>query len=196
MLLVKSVQLRRLGPDSRVKGVFCNISVKSLLDPEFFPELVEFMEENTGLSESLLRGEPAGILALNAGELGALDTLALSVTASRSTTSPIWMWISPAARPLLPLRQDRRHDLPARLEGEGLALHRRRDEARPRRFRPQTDHREGRGRGAVAKLLDYGVELAQGYLFGGPKPMSPALFASLRARMPLSRPAPGRPAPV
>jgi len=32
---------------------------------------------------------------------------------------------------------------------------------------------------AVAKLLDYGVELAQGYLFAKPKPMSPALFREL-----------------
>jgi cyclic-di-GMP phosphodiesterase TipF (flagellum assembly factor) len=31
----------------------------------------------------------------------------------------------------------------------------------------------------VAQLLDYGVELAQGYLFGKPKPMSPALFRAL-----------------
>ena len=77
VLLVKSVQtLRRLGANSRIKGVFCNISVNTLLDPEFFPELVEFMEENSGLSESLIFevGQPA-ILSLNAAELGALDTL-------------------------------------------------------------------------------------------------------------------------
>jgi cyclic-di-GMP phosphodiesterase, flagellum assembly factor TipF len=54
VMLVKSVQLlRRLGPDSKVKGVFCNISIQSLLDPDFFPELVEFMEENSALSDSL-----------------------------------------------------------------------------------------------------------------------------------------------
>ncbi len=78
VLLVKSVQtLRRLGADSRIKGVFCNISVSTLLDPEFFPELVEFMEENSGLSESLIFevGQPA-IAGLSADELGALDTLA------------------------------------------------------------------------------------------------------------------------
>jgi len=54
VMLVKSVQLlRRLGPDSKVKGVFCNISIQSLLDPDFFPELVEFMEENSALNDSL-----------------------------------------------------------------------------------------------------------------------------------------------
>jgi cyclic-di-GMP phosphodiesterase TipF (flagellum assembly factor) len=31
----------------------------------------------------------------------------------------------------------------------------------------------------VGKLLDHGVELAQGYLFGKPKPMSPALFREI-----------------
>ena len=31
----------------------------------------------------------------------------------------------------------------------------------------------------VAKLLDYGVELAQGYLFGEPKAMSPQLVREL-----------------
>ena len=31
----------------------------------------------------------------------------------------------------------------------------------------------------VAKLLDYGVELAQGHVFGKPQPMSPALSREL-----------------
>ena len=142
VLLVKSVQtLRRLGSDSRIKGVFCNISVKTLLDPEFFPELVEFMEENTGLSESLIFevGQP-GILALNADELGALDTLgALGYGFSLDHVADLDVDFAELARPLFPLRQDRRQDLPARLGGEGLALHRRRDEARARRFRPEAD---------------------------------------------------------
>jgi cyclic-di-GMP phosphodiesterase, flagellum assembly factor TipF len=80
MMLVKSVQLlRRLGPDS-VEGVFCNLSTQSLLDGEFYPELIEFMEENSGLSESLffefaekalLALSPNGLENLNAlGRLG------------------------------------------------------------------------------------------------------------------------------
>ncbi|HEY8264137.1 MAG TPA: EAL domain-containing protein [Methyloceanibacter sp.] len=80
MMLVKSVQLlRRLGPDS-IDGVFCNLSTQSLLDGEFYPELIEFMEENSGLSESLffefaeqalLALSPNGLENLNAlGRLG------------------------------------------------------------------------------------------------------------------------------
>jgi cyclic-di-GMP phosphodiesterase TipF (flagellum assembly factor) len=79
-MLVKSVQLlRRLGPDS-VEGVFCNLSTQSLLDSEFYPELIEFMEENSALSDSLffefaekslLALSPNGLENLNAlGRLG------------------------------------------------------------------------------------------------------------------------------
>ena len=40
----------------------------------------------------------------------------------------------------------------------------------------------GAGRMGAAlchRLLDHGVELAQGHLFGRPKPMSPALFREI-----------------
>ena len=150
VLLVKSVQLlRKLRSDSRVKGVFCNISVQSLLDRDFFPELVEFMEENSGLSESLVFevSQPA-ILGLTRGRArcprysgrARLRLLARSCRRSRCR-------FRRAARPRIPFRQDRRHDLPARHEGEGGSAARLRHEGLPRSLRPQIDHREGRGRG-------------------------------------------------
>lgn len=54
VMLYRSVQvLRRLEKRSSARGVFCNISVHSLLDPEFFPEFILFMEQNQALSESM-----------------------------------------------------------------------------------------------------------------------------------------------
>jgi cyclic-di-GMP phosphodiesterase TipF (flagellum assembly factor) len=54
VMLYRSVQvLRRLEKRSSARGVFCNISVHSLLDPEFFPEFISFMEQNQTLSESM-----------------------------------------------------------------------------------------------------------------------------------------------
>jgi cyclic-di-GMP phosphodiesterase TipF (flagellum assembly factor) len=54
VMLYRSVQvLRRLEKRSSARGVFCNISAYSLLDPEFFPEFVLFMEQNQSLSESM-----------------------------------------------------------------------------------------------------------------------------------------------
>ncbi len=182
VLLVKSVQtLRRLGPDSRVKGVFCNISVKTLLDPEFFPELVEFMEENTGLSESLIFevGQP-GILALNADELGALDTLgALGYGFSLDHVADLDVDFAS-----LRDRSFRYVKIDANTFLRGLAAKGSRfTAAEMKRALDDFDLKliveKVEDEDAVAKLLDYGVELAQGHLFGKPKPMSPALFREL-----------------
>ncbi len=182
VLLVKSVQtLRRLGADSRIKGVFCNISVKTLLDPEFFPELVEFMEENTGLSESLIFevGQP-GILALNADELGALDTLgALGYGFSLDHVADLDVdFASLRDRSFRYVKIDAKtflHGLAAKGSPFTAAeMKRALDDFDLKLIVEKVEDED-----AVAKLLDYGVELAQGHLFGKPKPMSPALFREL-----------------
>jgi cyclic-di-GMP phosphodiesterase, flagellum assembly factor TipF len=182
VLLVKSVQtLRRLGSDSRIKGVFCNISVKTLLDPEFFPELVEFMEENTGLSESLIFevGQP-GILALNADELGALDTLgALGYGFSLDHVADLDVdFASLRDRSFRYVKIDAKtflHGLAAKGSPFTAAeMKRALDDFDLKLIVEKVEDEH-----AVAKLLDYGVELAQGHLFGKPKPMSPALFREL-----------------
>ena len=182
VLLVKSVQtLRRLGADSRIKGVFCNISVKTLLDPEFFPELVEFMEENTGLSESLIFevGQP-GILALSADEMGALDTLgALGYGFSLDHVADLDVdFASLRDRSFRYVKIDAKtflHGLAAKGSPFTAAeMKRALDD-----FDLELIVEKVEDEDAVAKLLDYGVELAQGHLFGKPKPMSPALFREL-----------------
>jgi cyclic-di-GMP phosphodiesterase, flagellum assembly factor TipF len=182
VLLVKSVQtLRRLGADSRIKGVFCNISVTTLLDPEFFPELVEFMEENSGLSESLIFevSQPA-ILGLNAAELGALDTLgALGYGFSLDHVADLdvdfaslrdrsFRFVKIEAKTFL-------HDLEAKGSPfTASEMKRALDD-----FDMKLIVEKVEDEAAVAKLLDHGIELAQGHLFGKPKPMSPALFREL-----------------
>jgi cyclic-di-GMP phosphodiesterase TipF (flagellum assembly factor) len=182
VLLVKSVQtLRRLGSESRIKGVFCNISVNTLLDPEFFPELVEFMEENSGLSESLIfeLSQPA-ILGLSAAELGALDTLgALGYGFSLDHVADLdidfiglrersFRFVKVDARTFLKGVKEKRSGFSAADMKRAL------DD-----FDIKLIVEKVEDENAVAQLLDYGVELAQGYLFGKPKPMSPALFREI-----------------
>lgn len=54
LLLFRCVQVvRRLVARNREIGVFCNISAHSLLDSEFFPQFVEFMEHNADLTKHL-----------------------------------------------------------------------------------------------------------------------------------------------
>jgi len=182
VLLVKSVQtLRRLGTDSRIKGVFCNISVTTLLDPEFFPELVEFMEENSGLSESLIfEVNQSAILGLSADELGALDTLgALGYGFSLDHVADLDVdFASLRDRSFRFVKIDAKtflHDMAAKGSVFSASEMKRALDDFDMKLIVEKVEDEGQ----VAQLLDYGVELAQGYLFGRPKPMSPALFREI-----------------
>lgn len=55
MLLFRCVQIvRRLSERDKRIGVFCNISMASLEDDQFFPPFLEFMRENRDLAQSLI----------------------------------------------------------------------------------------------------------------------------------------------
>jgi cyclic-di-GMP phosphodiesterase TipF (flagellum assembly factor) len=180
--LVKSVQaLRRLGPNSRIKGFFCNISVRTLLDPEFFPELVEFMEENSGLSGNLIFevSQPA-ILSLDSTELRSLDTLgALGYRFSLDHVSDLDVdFAGLRDRHFRFVKVDGKtflHDMEMR--GKGLRGADMKSYLDTFDIKLIVDKVEDES--TVAKLLDYGVDLAQGDLFGEARPVSPALLREL-----------------
>jgi len=173
VLLVRSVlALRLLAPESNVRGVFCNVSMHSLLDPDYFPELVEFMEENGGLSESLVfEVSHPEMLGLTEGELGCLDTLGalgysfcldnvVDLDADFAGLSDRYFrHVKVSAASFLGAPSRTAADLKRRLDGLGMQLIIEKVE----------------DEGDVADLLDHGIELAQGYLFGEPKPMDEAL---------------------
>jgi cyclic-di-GMP phosphodiesterase TipF (flagellum assembly factor) len=177
VLLVRSVQvLRRLGPDTRIKGVFANVSMHSLLDPDYYPELVEFMEENTGLSENLIfEISQAEMLGLTEAELGCLDTLgALGYTFSLDHVTDLetdfaglsdryFRHVKVSAASFLGGPGRKAADLKRHLDGLGVQLIIEKVE----------------NEGDVAELLDHGIEVAQGYLFGEPQPMNAALSKEL-----------------
>jgi cyclic-di-GMP phosphodiesterase TipF (flagellum assembly factor) len=55
MLLFRCVQIvRRLSERDRRVGVFCNVSMASLEDEQFFPPFLEFMKENRDLAGSMI----------------------------------------------------------------------------------------------------------------------------------------------
>ena len=55
LLLFRCVQVvRRLTVKNREIGVFCNISATTLTDPEFFPQLSDFMQANRAIAPSLI----------------------------------------------------------------------------------------------------------------------------------------------
>jgi cyclic-di-GMP phosphodiesterase TipF (flagellum assembly factor) len=177
VLLVRSVQvLRRLGPDSKIRGLFCNVSMHSLLDPDYFPELIEFMEENSGLSEHLIfQLSQAEMLGLTEGELGCLDTLgALGYNFCLGNVSDLdahfaglsdryFRYVKVSAERFLASPGRLASGLKRDLDGLGIQL--------------IIEKVEDEGK--VAELLDHGIELAQGHLFGAPRPMNAALSIEL-----------------
>ncbi len=55
LLLFRCVQIvRRLAKQDRRIGIFCNISLTSLRDDSFFPQFLEFLNENRDLAGSLI----------------------------------------------------------------------------------------------------------------------------------------------
>ncbi len=180
VLLVKSVQtLRRLSTSSRIKGVFCNVSTSTLLDPEFFPELVEFMEENSGLCENLIfEVSQSATSGFGATEFGAFETLAalgygfsldhvvdfdLDFVGLRDRA---FRFVKVGAPTLLGAKESgpfSAADMKRALDDFDIKL----------------IVEEVEDEDTVARLLERGIEFAQGDLFGKPKPMSPALFREI-----------------
>lgn len=187
VLLIKSVQmLRRRRPDSKIKGVFCNISAQTLLDPDYFPELVVFLEENGGISDNLIfELRQPEIMGLTRGQLGALDTLgALGFNFSLDhivdldidfieLSDRYFRFLKLDAPTFFEGMQEKGAPLPPAdmvryLEGFGLQLI----------VEKVEDER------AVARLVDAGVELAEGNLFGEPKQVTPDFLQELEAADP------------
>jgi cyclic-di-GMP phosphodiesterase TipF (flagellum assembly factor) len=180
VLLVKSVQtLRRLGSASRIKGVFCNVSTSTLLDPEFFPELVEFMEENSGLSENLIfEVSQAAISGFGATEFGAFETLAaLGYGFSLDHVADFDLdFVGLRDRSFRFVKVDAPSFLRVMKGGTFSAgdMKRALDDFNIKLIVEDVEDED-----TVARLLERGIELAQGNLFGLPRPMSPALFREM-----------------
>jgi len=78
LTLFRSVHvLRKLKQRNEAIGLFCNMSVKSMSDAAFFPQFMEFMEDNKDLSSSLIFefAQPM-IAAAGPLEIESLDALA------------------------------------------------------------------------------------------------------------------------
>ncbi|MEI9994514.1 MAG: EAL domain-containing protein [Rhizomicrobium sp.] len=172
LLLFRCVQIvRRLTQKHRDIGVFCNISGDTLTDAEFFPQFLEYMHHNRDLASQIVfefsqdavlksgaQGESnlaylaslgfalsmdhVGSLALDFAKLKKIGFRHIKVRAHTLTDGMSGAGAAVAAE-----------DLKKLLERNGLNLIAERVE----------DER------TVVQLLDYGVDFAQGYLFGEPR---------------------------
>ena len=182
VMLVKCVQLlRRLGPELRLKGVFCNLSAQSLLDHDFFPELVEFMEENSTLADNLtFQLSQRAVLDIGADELAGLKTLGkLGFVFSLDHVADLdvdfaalrdhfFRYVKIEAKTLLHDMAEARASIPAADMTSYLD-----------RFDLKLIVEKVDDEASLERLMDYGVDLAEGDLFARPRPVTPEMFREL-----------------
>lgn len=173
-MLLRSVQvLRRLTTRNRTVGLFCNVSLSTLVDDRFFPGFIEFMEKNRSLAEYMVFEftqaaveemgpvEEESLRALaNLGFQFSVDQLTSLRLNFRSLNDRGFHYAKISADRLLghvPTDMGDIHpeDLANLIARHGIQL--------------IADHIETEAQ--VIELLDYEIGLGQGYLFSPPRPV-------------------------
>jgi len=170
LLLFRCVQIvRRLTQKNRDVGIFCNISGATLADAEFFPQFLDYMQANRDLvGQIVFEFSQEAVLAAGAeGErnLAALATMGFALSMDNVQSLKIdFLRLKAIGFRHLKIRAGTltrgmggadvaAEDFKVLLTRHGLNLIAERVE----------DEK------TVVQLLDYGVDFAQGYLFGEPR---------------------------
>jgi len=170
LLLFRCVQIvRRLTQKQRDVGVFCNISGDTLADTEFFPQFLEYMHHNRDLAGHIVfefaQDAVAQAGAQGESNLAYLSSLGFALSMDHVSSLAIdflkmkklgFRHFKVRAHTLtngMATTDIAAEDFKKLLERNGLNLIAERVE----------DEK------TVVQLLDYGVDYAQGYLFGEPR---------------------------
>ncbi|MBX3493980.1 MAG: EAL domain-containing protein [Parvibaculum sp.] len=174
ILLFRCIQVvRKLAQRNSKAGVFCNISAFSLLDSDFFPQFIEYMQHNKDLAQHLIF-EFSQMTVNGAGPVEQASFEALAALGFRFSMDQVtslkldpkvlhdrnFRFLKVSAATLLDGRQMASGDIEAGdlkelLRRNGIQLIADKVEA----------ERE------VVDILDLNVELGQGFLFGEPRPV-------------------------
>lgn len=173
ILLFRCIQVvRKLASRNKNAGVFCNISAYSLLDGDFFPQFVEYMQHNQDLAQHLIfefsQMTVNGMGPIEQESLAALAAIGFRFSMDQVTN----IKINPM---MLHDRNFRFVKIPAALltggqEGEA-DIHAGDMKEVLKRNGIQLIVDKIETEREVVDVLDMNVEFGQGYLFGEPKPV-------------------------
>lgn len=186
ILLFRCIQVvRKLAQRKSKAGVFCNISAFSLLDEDFFPQFVEYMQHNTDLAQHLIfEFSQATVNGAGPVEQASLDALAaLGFRFSMDQVSDLRL--NPAAL----------HDRNFRfikvssatmLEGTHSAgdIHAADLKELLKRNGIQLIVDKVEQEREVVDVLEFNVDLGQGFLFGEPRPVRDSVLKEMPAKAP------------
>ncbi|MDO9126489.1 EAL domain-containing protein [Parvibaculum sp.] len=188
ILLFRCIQVvRKLAQRNSKAGVFCNISAFSLLDEDFFPQFIDYMQHNTDLAQHLIF-EFSQMTVNGAGpvERASLEALAAlgfrfsmdQVTNLRFDVAALhdrnFRYVKVSAATMLEGRHTagdiHAADLKELLRRNGIQL--------------IVDKVETERE--VVDVLDLDVELGQGFLFGEPRPVRESVLKDEPTRTEIS----------
>ncbi len=180
VMLFRSVQvLRRLETRSSARGVFCNISVHSLLDPEFFSEFIAFMEQNRQLSERLYFEFGQSVIdtcgPVERESLAALAELGFRFSLDQVHNLDI-DYQALQAKGFRAVKIDADLFL-NRMAESGAPIHAADMRSYLERFGLQLIVEKIEDESSLAQVLYHNARLGQGYLFSEPRPVRPEVFA-------------------
>jgi cyclic-di-GMP phosphodiesterase TipF (flagellum assembly factor) len=172
LLLFRCVQIvRRLTQKQRDVGVFCNISGDTLADSEFFPQFLEFMHHNRDLAGHIVF-EFAQDAVVKAGEQGEANLAYLaSLGFALSMDHVASLAVDFVRLKKLGFRhiKVRAHTLTHGMSGAHAAVAAEDFKKLLERVGLNLIVERVEDEKTVVQLLDYGVDFAQGYLFGEPR---------------------------
>lgn len=173
ILLFRCIQVvRKLAQRNSKAGVFCNISAFSLLDEDFFPQFIDYMQHNTDLAQHLIF-EFSQMTVNGAGPVERASLEALAALGFRFSMDQVSNLRFDAAA--LHDRNFRFVKVSAAtmLEGRHMAgdIHAADLKELLRRNGIQLIVDKVETEREVVDVLDLDVELGQGYLFGEPRPV-------------------------
>ncbi len=174
LLLFRCVQVvRKLNERDADTGVFCNISANSLLDSDFFPQFIEYMEHNKHLAEQLVfefsQATINGCGPIEQASLMALSRLGFRFSMDQVTDINLdyrrlyelnIRYVKIAADVLVSQADDGRADIRPEDIKELMARY---------GINLIVDMIEKER--SVVDVLDFNVDYGQGYLFGTPRPV-------------------------
>jgi cyclic-di-GMP phosphodiesterase TipF (flagellum assembly factor) len=179
ILLFRCIQVvRKLAQRNSKAGVFCNISAFSLLDEDFFPQFIDYMQHNTDLAQHLIF-EFSQMTVNGAGPVERASLEALAELGFRFSMDQVTNLRFDAAT--LHDRNFRFIKVSAAtmLEGTHTAgdIHAADLKELLKRNGIQLIVDKVENEREVVDVLDYDVEFGQGYLFGEPRPVRESVLS-------------------
>jgi cyclic-di-GMP phosphodiesterase TipF (flagellum assembly factor) len=172
LLLFRCVQIvRRLTQKQRDVGVFCNISGDTLADTEFFPQFLEYMHHNRDLAGHIVFefSQDAVTTAGAQGESNLAYLSSLGFALSMDHVSTLALDFIKLKRMGFKHFKVRAQTLTSGMTGASAAVGAEDFKKLLERNGLNLIAERVEDEKTVVQLLDYGVDFAQGYLFGEPR---------------------------